>query len=224
MPQRRASLRQTIESVLPQCDELHIYLNDFSEIPNWLYHHKIFIYASQNEIGDLGDVGKFYNVENEKGYIFTIDDDLVYPPTYAEDCIQEIEACQRKAVVTCHGRIFPNRPIASLYRDYDEAFHCLRYTRRSFIHMLGTGVTAFHSDTIIPPFSIFKRKNMADVWLSILLQKKKIPILCMQHRDGYIRESEKYDRSYTIWNYLHNNDQYQTEQINKIHSWQIYTV
>lgn len=223
MPSRVNSLQETIESVIQQADEINVYLNDYKSIPEFLYHHKINYFKSQDELGDLGDAGKFFKVSTQKGYIFTIDDDLIYPRTYAADMIRQIERFNRRVVITCHGRIFPDRKITTIYRDALEFFGCLERTREAFIHCPGTGVSAFHSDTILPPLSLFKASNMADVWLSIYLQKKEIPILCMAHPKSYIRESDKYDRNYTIFNFCHSLDAFQTQQINKIKNWKIHT-
>ena len=223
MPQRERSLHDTVRSVLPQADELNVYLNDYQEVPWFLYHPKINYYLSTEHLGDLGDVGKFFRVHNQSGYIFTIDDDLVYPATYAEDMIRNIEKFNRKAVITAHGRIFhEGRQCASLYRDFKEGFACTKKTREAFIHLLGTGVTAFHSSTVQVDISIFEAINMADVWLSLHLQENKIPVFCIAHDRGYIRESMNYDRAYTIWNFCHGKDEYQTQIINSI-TWKLHT-
>lgn len=223
MPQREKSLHDTVLSVLPQCDELHVYLNDYQKVPYYLYHPKIFYYLSSEHLGDLGDVGKFFRVHNLQGYIFTIDDDLVYPETYADDMIRQIERFNRKAVITAHGRIFhEGRKCTSLYSDFKEGFACTRQSREAFIHLLGTGVTAYHSSTVEVDLHIFEAINMADVWLSLHLQQNNIPIFCIAHEGGYIRESKNYDRAYTIWNFCHGKDDYQTQMINTV-NWKLHT-
>lgn len=220
---RTESLHEVILSLLPQADAINVYLNEFKSVPEFLYHPKIQYYKSQDEAGDLGDAGKFYKVSTLQGYIFTVDDDLIYPRDYAETMIRNIERFKRRAVVTCHGRIFHSgRPVQSIYTDFAEVFGCVKYTHEAFIHFPGTGVTAFHSDTCRPPLNIFKASNMADVWLALFCQKKKIPIFCIQHPAKWIRESQKHDRHYTIWNFCHADDSFQTEQINSIKNWKLH--
>ncbi len=224
IPSRTKSLHDVILSLLPQADAINVYLNNFESVPDFLYHPKIRYFKSQIHAGDLGDAGKFFPVESLKGYIFTVDDDLLYPPDYAKTMIHNIERHKRRAVVTCHGRLFhPNRPVKSLYRDFAQAFSCLKFTPEAFIHLPGTGVTAFHSDTCLPPLSAFEASNMADVWMALFCQKNKIPVFCIQHPSKWIRESQNYDRHYTIWNFCHANDSFQTEQINSIKNWKLYT-
>jgi len=115
IPSRTESLHKVILSILPQADAVNVYLNGFETVPQFLYHPKIHCYKSQEEVGDLGDAGKFYRVASLKGYIFTVDDDLVYPKDYAETLIRQIERFKRKAVITCHGRRFNiGRPVQSM--------------------------------------------------------------------------------------------------------------
>lgn len=224
IPSRIDSLHETILSVLPQADFINVYLNDFAHIPEFLYHPKIKYFKSQDEVGDLGDAGKFYCVDELEGYIFTIDDDLIYPSNYVETMIAHIERFNRKAVITCHGRLFNHgRPIESIYRDFSAVFACTRSTNESFIHMPGTGVTAFHADTCRPGLCVFEASNMADVWLAIYCQRNAIPVFCLSHPSKWIKESKRYDRNYTIWNFCHGDDSFQTEQINKINNWQLFT-
>ena len=53
MPPRLPALEESIPRILPQCDELHIYLSDFEQVPEFLIHEKITLYRSQDHYGDL---------------------------------------------------------------------------------------------------------------------------------------------------------------------------
>ena len=89
MPERIRALEEVIPTIIHQCDELNIYLNLFETVPGFLKHPKIKIYRSQDCLGDLGDVGKFYKCDEwTEGYIFTVDDKLLYPKTYVKDMIR----------------------------------------------------------------------------------------------------------------------------------------
>lgn len=224
IPPRIEALRETVPPILNQCDELRIYLNDYEDIPSFLIHPKIKTFNGKDHMYDLGDVGKFFTCESWRGenaYIFTVDDKIIYPWNYAEKTIDKIEKYNRRAVVGYHGRnIRPN--CRSYYFDYDEFF--LVYGRVPFdkpVHELGTGAMAFHSDTV-PAFNlhIFPTINMTDIWFSMFLQKKNIPLMVLSHTKNWIRMSNKHDDSYSIHAQCNQRDEYQTEVVNS-YNWKI---
>ena len=223
MPPRIKALEVTVSLILPQCDQLHIYLNDFDAIPPFLVHPKITTYLSKDHLGDLGDVGKFYNCESwflSDAYIFTVDDKIYYPPDYAKESILAIEEYKRKAVISYHGRLLkPN--CKSYYRDPAAFFGVLsQLLIDTFAHELGTGATSFHSKTIKPfTLSIFPTINMTDIWLSIFLQSNDIPILIRRHRRNWVKISQLHDDSYSIHNCCQN-DSLQTNAVNAF-SWRV---
>jgi hypothetical protein len=226
MPPRIKALEESIARILPQCDIINIYLNDFKSIPDFLKHPKIKIFKSQDHLGDLGDVGKFFKCSSWKNaYIFTVDDKLLYPSNYTERMIEVVEKYKREAVISAHGRIFFDRPCKTYYYDAKEFRGCLMgFQEDKFVHELGTGAMAFHTDTLPKvDLSIFKTINMTDIWFSIFLQKRKIPIMNPARPERWIWISHLHDDSYSIHNYCNKNDKYQTEIINTI-KWNINTV
>lgn len=221
-PPRERALEEVVKSILPQCDELHIYLNNYKRTPEYLFHPKIKIYRSQDEVGDLGDVGKFYNCEQWEGYCFTVDDKIIYPADYAKTMINAIERCNRKAVVSLHGRITKPK-CTSYYRDFKKAFRCLDAVMADeFAHVVGTGVLAWHSDTFKIELSAFETSNMSDIWFSVALQKKNIPALILKHRGKWIKLSSLQDNRISISANCSNKDYKQTEVVNSI-KWKINT-
>jgi len=215
-PPRERSLEETVNTILPQCDELHIYLNGYKQVPKFLLHPKITVYRSQQEIGDLGDVGKFYNCENWEGYCFTVDDKILYPKDYVKTMIDAIEKYGRRAVISLHGRIVKPK-CTSYYHDFKKAFRCLdTVMQNEFTHVVGTGVLAWHSDTFKLDFSTFETSNMSDIWFSIALQKEMIPGVILKHRARWIKLSNLQDNRVSISAACSNNDQVQTDIVNSI--------
>lgn len=221
-PPREKALKESVNSILPQCHELHIYLNDYDSVPWFLNHQKIKVFRSQDEIGDLGDVGKFYQCDNWKGYAFTVDDKIIYPGNYAAVMIKAIEDYNRKAVVSLHGRITkPN--CVSYYHDFIKAFRCLdSVSQNEFAHVLGTGVMAWHTDTFKPKFSSFSTSNMSDIWLSKSLQEENVPGLILRHQAGWIRLSRLQNNRVSISASCSHADEIQTRVVNSV-DWTIRT-
>ena len=228
MPPRVEALKDSIPTILPQCDKLFVYLNSFNgNIPDILKHPKIVLFESEKEFdgdGNLGDVGKFYGCDDwEPGYHFTVDDKLIYPESYAVDMIKNIEKYGRKAIVSLHGRtFFTTRQCKSYYFDVERFFGCLQCHPEQFVHEIGTGVMAFHTDTIRVSMDFFPKINMTDILLSVELQKLKIPMLLGAHKQGYIRISTRHDDTYSIHAQCNRKDKPQTDLVNSI-KWQINT-
>jgi len=217
MPSRELSLEETVKSLLPQVDELHVYLNNFTHIPEFLNNDKISVFESAKEVGDLGDVGKFYTADKIKGYHFTVDDDLIYPSDYVNKLIEQIEKHDRKYIVGLHGRIFDNMPVNSYYNGHTAGFTCLGDLNQDvFVHVSGTGVTAYHTDTFRIGVMDFDTINMADIWFSRKANNENVPILLLKHSKGWIKESQKYNRTQTIYHNCHSKDEIQTEVVNSV--------
>jgi hypothetical protein len=217
MPPRIPALEETIPYMLRLCDELHIYLNEFETIPPILLHEKIHIYRSQDHLGDMGDVGKFFTCADwhkKDAYIFTVDDKLIYPPDYVDRSVEAIELYGRKAVISFHGRNLKAN-CRSYYFDATSFFGVLSSVPvDQFAHELGTGAMSYHSSQLKINLSIFPTINMTDILFSIFLQKKKIPILIRNHTKGWVGISTRHDDDYSIHAICNKNDGYQTEVVN----------
>lgn len=223
IPERVYALEESVASILPQCDELNIYLNNWKEVPAYLKHPKIKVFKSQDEVGDLGDVGKFYCCESwKKAYIFTVDDKLIYPSDYTQKMIVCIEKYNRKAVISCHGRMI-KKNCFSYYHDPLKQFNAVgNVTRDEFVHEMGTGVMAFHTDTIAPGLTLeaFPYKNMTDILMGMELQRRKIPMVIMAHQAYWIGISNKMDHYYSIHNIMNKKDQWITKYVNDF-NWEV---
>ena len=208
---RTESLIRTLESIINQCDEINVALNDhyMEEIPDFLHHNKINLFFTDNSIGDAF---KFLNLEKVDGYYFSIDDDLIYPPTYVSDTIKRCKEFNNKKVVTYHGRNFSSFPISSYYRSASERYACLTKVKNDAkVQFGGTGVMCFHTSLIKIPIDYFKNANMADVWIGKYCIENNIEIICLKHDEGYIKYIPQKS---TIYNEESKSDKIQTDLVN----------
>jgi len=208
---RTESLIRTLESIINQCDEINVALNDhyMEEIPDFLHHNKINLFFTDNSIGDAF---KFLNLEKVDGYYFSIDDDLIYPPTYVSDTIKKCKEFNNKKVVTYHGRNFTSFPISSYYRSASERYACLTKVKNDVkVQFGGTGVMCFHTSLIKIPIDYFKNANMADVWVGKYCIENNIEIICLKHDEGYIKYIPQ---KTTIYNDESKSDKIQTDLVN----------
>jgi hypothetical protein len=210
---RTESLVKTLESIIGQCDEVNVALNDFEGgLPPILYDDKVNLYFTDNS---KGDAFKFLRLSESDGYFLTIDDDLIYPPNYVEYMIAKCKEYGNSRVMTLHGRNFASFPITSYYKSATERYACLDTVKKNVIVQFGgTGVMCFHTDLFKLDLDYFMAPNMADVWIGRYCLDNKIDILCLRHEKGFIKYIPQ---KTTIYDQESNNDGLQTEIANAIY-------
>ena len=206
IPQREKSLEKTVASILPNVQYLHVYLNKYRHVPNFLINNKIIVARSQ-DYGDNGDAGKFFWSDKIKEcYHFTCDDDLIYNNEYFTFMIQKIEQYNRKIIVGGCGSVIVGSK--SKYKNYYNdriSYHFHQDIEKDvFVNNVGTGTSAYHTSTLdISPFD-FKSANMADIWLSILAKNNNVPMVKIKFEKDpkkYIEINPDYNQHDTIYHH-----------------------
>ena len=215
IPERISQLEVTIESFLKKVDSIQIYLNNYSSIPSFLNHKKICVFTSQ-EYGDKGDIGKFYQIEKEDGYILTIDDDLIYPPDYVDSMIRKIDFYQRKVLICVHGNILPRQKLASYYKDKQGIHFEKELLKDIRVDIPGTGTLGFHTDNIKISQQIFLSPNMTDIWLAVHAKQNDIPIISVERSNNWIVQARGEVFQKSIYQISFQKDFYQTEVVNNL--------
>jgi hypothetical protein len=213
MPGRVLSLEETINSMIDQVDEIWVYLNYEHHVPKYLKHPKIKV--SSMIIGDLGDAGKFYASHLIRGYHFTIDDDIIYPSDYVSKTIETIDKYSRGTIVSYHGRRFGNKPVISYYKGATHQFCFLKTVYHDeIIDVPGTGVMAYHTQTIQFSIEDFAATNMADIWVGKKARENNTSITILAHQKQWLKESKLTSHHESIYSNMVKNDVYQTKVIN----------
>lgn len=182
---RERSLPMVVDTIIPQCDELWVYLNEYKSVPKCLEKEKIRVFRSQ-EYGECGDIGKFHDSDKiTDAYHFTVDDDILYPKNYTETMIRWIEHYGRRAILGVHGAKV-HFPCHNYYRHRTHYHFRMRCINNEQVNVLGTGTVVFHTDTIKVKRGDFPRKNMADIWFAILAQKQKVPMVVIKHEENWM--------------------------------------
>lgn len=193
-PPRRESLEHCLETILPQLDELILYLNNYDSVPNFALHPKIRAVLSRDRKGDLRDNGKFYDLpQDDDTYIFTFDDDITYPSDYTSRMIHFIEMLGRDSVVGLHGVIFPDGEFERLQQ---RTVHHFREKRSgSFVDLLGTGTTAWHSSALKLNLDDFPTAGVADLWFAVATAKRGIPLFSVPRSKDWLTERQLFSES-----------------------------
>lgn len=193
-PPRRAQLEQAVESVYPQVDELHVYLNGYDSVPAFLNKPRIRIYPQP--FGNLMEVGKFFGPAEVDGYVLLLDDDIVYPDNYATRMLTAVELEGRSALVGVHGITY-SRSRPSLI---DDRFLCdfRQACSGGLVDALGTGTVAYHTDTIRFDIDDFKVRGFADLWMAQKCWARGIEMRSVARPKSWLRalETERSSRLY----------------------------
>jgi hypothetical protein len=197
IPERTGLLKLVVHSLLNQVDpidRLNIMLNGHNQVPQFLNHSRITYYFMDNS---KGDGAKFHNLKGVKGYIFTCDDDLIYPHDYTRVMISKLKEYDNKVILTNHGRIMLPKPVGNAYSDRRVSYHCLEEVTVNFeLSIGGTGVMAWHSDYFYPDVNKMLIKNMADIWIAKFAHEQNCKIHINPHKEGWIKYLQP---EHTIW-------------------------
>ncbi len=200
-------LAETVDSILPVCDLLRVYLNEFTEVPACLKNRDKVVYMLGG--ADLGDSGKFYWAgEHKDEYYFTCDDDIRYSAEYVTKHITAIEKYAGEVLVTLHGRVVspdkswniydPKRVV--LFRSFHKP-----NIGDVWCNIGGTGVMAFDNSKIKIDPAAFKYNNMADLYVARHAENRSLPILIREHSGKELTNLlvTKEDLSARIWDNRH---------------------
>lgn len=184
IPERENILIHVINSLLPQVDKLNIMLNGWTYTPPIKNKKLNFVHLDNSK----GDAAKFYRLKDVKGYVFSCDDDLIYPPDYVKTMTKKLQEHENGVILTNHGRIMNEKPVRNSYTDRKEAFHCLKDVNQEvFLDIGGTGAMAWHSYSFFPDYDKINKKNMADIWVAKFASEQNIKILLNSHSEGWIQ-------------------------------------
>lgn len=217
IPEREFKLRDVINAIYNQCDYIHVYLDGYKSVPNFLLDDKITVVVSHSKTNSLRDNGKFILLEKLvqdgiDGYYFTIDDDINYPVDYVNTLIKKINHYDDKVVVGTHGVLLPKNldRYFSRHRKVFSFYRCLESDK--LVHLLGTGTTAFRID-LFKGFTLsnFFHTGMADVFFAIECKKRKIPQIAISRYDDWISEMDK--DTPTLFSEFKHDDSIQTNLI-----------
>jgi hypothetical protein len=222
IPSRRNCLKEVVGAITPQVNRINVYLNGYNDTPSFLDHPKILVFRGDN----IGDIGKFFNIEHENGYYFTVDDDIKYPSDYVTRMISYIEKYNKRPIVGVHGAVLKLDGFTDYYKDRNLVHFRNASDIEKWVHILGTGTVAFHTSAITVKLKDFERPNMADVWFSLLAQTQKVPMLMIPRRLKWLEqipESLKLDSIYhqSKGKFLGN---FIAEKIKQYKAWKIYDI
>ena len=197
---REETLKIVLKSIYDQVDEIHLILNYYTEVPEWIKDKPKIIPHLNPTNKNAHD--SIWSYTPKDGYVFVLDDDLFYPSDYIDKLILAIERHGRKAVVTAHGS-----NIVTPVKDYLTCRNTYGFSdeleRDIFVDMAGVGTTAFHASTIQPTLNDFMIPFCRDLYFSILCAKNDVRIVSPQRPYGWIIPLKT--QGETVWDLTNSN-------------------
>ncbi|UYO73877.1 glycosyltransferase family 2 protein [Halomonas qinghailakensis] len=207
-PPRENCLKDLIDSVFHQVDNFCVYLNRYEKPPK-VINDLLFEKDTSNALHYILDYdgqpkasGKFRWLKKE-GYIFILDDDILYPPDYIKNMISWIEKLKRKAFIGVHAVNFHEEitngsgDVKSYIKEKFNFSH--KVDKLTKVHMLGTGTLAFHS-SLIKDFRkelydqmnyLEGHENANDESLAVLMKQKRIPMYTIPRKERWLQSNKK---------------------------------
>lgn len=181
---RSHTLQSVVDSLKHQVTTVRIYGNDY--LPE-VEGDNVEVYSGN----DYTDNAKFFWLPNSQGVYLSCDDDIIYPSNYTETILTALKKYPN-TWVTFHGRrlLGENLP----YYTGHKTYQCLRSVDADYvIDVPGTGVSAFHTDTIKFDMREWKDYRMSDLLTGLELARNKIRIICLQHRIFWIKSTDSHN-------------------------------
>lgn len=184
-PARLANLPAVVAALLPQCDLLSVYLNEFDAVPDCLKAERIRVTLGRDAAGDLKDNGKFFDVAaHPEGYHVFVDDDLIYPPDYVARLVEGIRAFGYRAIVGFHGTTYLE-PLASYIKNR-AVLPYFAQSRAALVDQLGTGTTGYHTSTFTVDRTAFETTGIADLWFARDAAARGVPLAALERPAGWL--------------------------------------
>ena len=225
------NLNNIIRKMLPQCDNMYICLNGYSDIPNFLIRNqkiKYFLAGDGQKHKDLGCNNKMMWIDDVSGYYLSIDDDIDYPDDYTYKMIQNINKYNKRCICSYHGQIFniKNGKLINPKTNRKTIHFQNGIENDVFLDVAGGGVSGFHPKTIGINANIFlsQGKNSGD--------DEILALWCQKHNKTIVRPAcppmwIKINKSNAFIHALYLNDQSVSKRINKLQEytkWEHHTI
>jgi hypothetical protein len=209
IPERQAHLQAVVAAIRPQVDVLHVFLDDYDEVPPFLRGDPAIRVARSQDWGNGRDNGKFFFLGEAGAYYLTLDDDLAYPADYVRTLLLAVEKYGRRAVVGVHG-VWLAHPMARFYAGRAVALFSRALALDRGAHLLGTGTVAFHRDTLALTYRDFGEPGMADLWFAVAARRQGVPLVCVARDAGWLTNQDPGTKRGSLFREYEANDGTQT--------------
>lgn len=184
IPYREKVLGSVISSLHSQVDELRIVFNNYTKIPAWVGNWER-VQPVLNTPDILTSNAIWTMMDGIEGYVFTCDDDILYPSDYVGRMIKTLNNRDNRAIATMYGEIVIDNP-----SDYVHARRGLLYDvaleKDTVVDIGGVGCSAFHTKHFKLHLKDFPEKFIRDLRFALVAAQQKIPIIRIKSEAGWL--------------------------------------
>lgn len=224
-PARFKRLMQMLPTVTSQLDRLVIYCNEYTLDGFGFLMDKCKGFAGDCKIqfidpgfadGDLRDMGKFWSWHRYRGYIFLLDDDLLYPSDYCQRHIKSIQ--HHQSISTVHGRSLLKWPIENYIKDTKSLHYKRGLDKHFLVDIAGTGTVAFSTKDFQPPevpvSSLRANAGMADIYFALLASTRNRAIIATHREANWLADANTPCAKSSLYAEMQHSDTKQVKAIN----------
>lgn len=195
IPDRESLCRKAVKSIIGQVDRLYVYANGITR--NFWDSPKIEVTFSR-DAGWKGNEAKFWWSAGAKfrqyslpdvDVMFTVDDDIIYPPDYVKTMIAALDRHPGCAVGVHGARI--REPVRSYYGSLDISPFQNKQQKDRQVHLIGTATLAYRpKDFKKFDFEKFYIPNMADPWFASLARENDVKLWTVARKDRWLVQQQ----------------------------------
>ena len=192
IPERYENLTHIIPDILAQADVLHIHWVGYKTPVSNAWQDPNIIHHTWAKAGSQIRFQPYALYSN--AYFFSIDDDILYPPNYAEKMIAAMQQYKNKVVCCLHGNNINLVKRSQFYtkdRKNINFKNALGANRRILIP--GTGTTCFYTPHMKINFQDYVEYNMSDVYTGCFLAKQHIPVVAIQREAMWLKPLNEFE-------------------------------
>jgi len=184
MASRRDTFALALPAIAAQVDHVFVHLDGHDKPPALLSAHANVTVRR----APIHCSSRFLPLRELTGpaLFLTVDDDIAYPPDYAEAMADTLHRLGGAAVVGVHGRTYLP-PHLSYVRHCNNIHFSAPLSAPRHVHELGTGTTAFVSDRLEFDPMDWERHDMDDINLAIEAQRRGLPRIAIARAAGWLR-------------------------------------
>jgi hypothetical protein len=188
MPSRAETFRMVVERILPQVDQLFVFLDSFDHVPEFLSNNDKIQIARSQDVGDLHAAGRFLVLQSLKSpsVVIVVDDDIEYPRNYVSRLVACLVAHSGAAVVGVHGGQFLP-PYQSYITDALRHHFASALKRDMQVDELGCGTCAFLSEALDFDVRAWPYYDANDLQIAMEAKKRGLPLVCIKRRRSWLR-------------------------------------
>lgn len=184
-PPRRRILRRVTDAILPQVDRLFVVLNGYDSVPGFLARDPKVTAIIPDR--DVKDAGKFWFPPAPEDIVFTIDDDIGYPPDYVARSLALIEPMGLEGrAYGYQGHAFAPREGDGRHDWHNFLFHQPLAAVRGAT-LLGTGTLIARGDAIPPLAEVEPLAGSVDFAVGSWLHRHGIRAWVLPRAEEWLR-------------------------------------